>query len=100
MVVDVIDSHSGRAAAASALLELSTGAQRAEADVGDRFVRAREKNVEDRQGAFQFLRIKTQIHVFCDEKAVTLSGKHHILKDVDLANKITGILWYGRRTPT
>src|SRR6058998_894099 len=97
MVVDVIDSHSGRAAAASALLELSTGAQRAEADVGDRFVRAREKNVEDRQGAFQFLRIKTYLHVFRDEKAEAKRGIHLLLEVVERAPKIADLQWSGGR---
>ena len=60
----------------SALVERTVG------HVLDRFVSAGEKNVENGQGAFQFLGVETYFHVLGDEKAKSKRGIHRFLKIV------------------
>ena len=99
MIVGVIDSYAGSAAATGAArLKCSVSAERAESDIVDGFVRACEEHEEDRQRAVELLRLQIDLHVFGNEETEAQRGRHRLFKIVQRCAQIRHSQRIGRRS--
>src|SRR5215469_4409849 len=83
LVVRITNSDSGSTAAffpRRSFFEHTTTRERSERDVCDRFVRARDTTVKNRQDAIQVLLVQIDFHIFCDEVRRVKRRLHRVFK--------------------